>query len=326
VRLLCMVGAWRRLGLTLPMAARPNWRTLKEMARYCAGLSLLKLIGTAIARCTVPFAQIYTTTAMIGSYDAVERIGGVLQRASNPVADSLFQRFVRSFDVTSNELQRELGRRDFLAGTLLVVSVSAVATLGVVNFSRWLFPLWLGTQLAEMPIAFAPYVMTNLSLALGVSMCGALLVARARIRECVWLHALGLVATVATIAGFGTYAQRMGHNSHLVLFAAPFAGTVVVATGLIVLACDSAGVRLRLFFRHVVAVWSPAWLAIAGARLWPTLLATSVSSALGLLGIALVVTHAEPLRSLAREFRRAGTSGRPDPGLSGAAPSHGRQP
>jgi len=303
-RLLSMLLVFRRLGLAVPVPLAPQRPVLREMVRYCAGLSLLKIIGNAIGRSAVPMSQWFTTTAVIGSYDAVDRLGGVLQRASNPVSDSLFQRFVRSFDGSASDTQRSSGRRDFLAGTLLVVGISASATLLTLNLSAWLFPLWLGRDLARDPIVFAPWVMANWALGLSVSMCGALLIARAQIRACIWVHVLALAATSATILSVGMHARMHGHDGRYALLAGPLSGAVVAAAGMTVLACRSAGIPLRHFLAHVSAVWAPAWLAMAVVRLWPHTIVTVLSTALGLVAIAIIAVCAEPLRSLRREFRQ----------------------
>ena len=273
------------------------------MARYCAGLSVLKVIGNAIGRSAVPLAQMFTTTTIIGSYDVVDRLGSVLQRASNPVADSLYQRLVRAFDASATQAQRAIGRRDFLAGSLLVVGISAAATLVIINLSPWLFPLWLGASLAREPIAFAPWIMTGWSIGMAVSMCGMLLIAMRRIRACIWVHVLALGATVGTIVSLGVYAKVSGYDGRYALLAGPIAGATVTAFGLSILACRSTGVQLSQFAAIVAAVWAPAWLALAMTRLWPSPIVAAVSTACGLLGICLVAANNASVRSLVHEFR-----------------------
>ena len=136
-------------------------------------------------------------------------------------------------------------------------------------------------------------------------MCGALLIARAQIRACIWVHVPALCATIATIIGIGTYARQHGLDGRYALLAGALSGAIVAAVGLTVLACRSADVPLRHFLTHVCAVWSPAWLAIAAARLWPSPVTAVPSAALGLVAITVIVLRAEPLRSLRREFRQA---------------------
>ncbi|HKP58206.1 MAG TPA: hypothetical protein VJV78_15875 [Polyangiales bacterium] len=306
VRLVCMLVAFMRLGLALPVPLPPDRSVLREMASYCAELSVLKVIGNAIGRGTVPLGQRFTTTAIIGSYDVIDRLSSVLSRASNPVADSLFQRYVRAFDASATDAQRDAGRRDFLAGTLFVSGISACATLVTVNLSRWLFPLWLGPSLAHDPIAFAPWIMASWSLGMSVSMCGALLIALRRVRICNWVHVLALIVTVTTIVTLGLHARASALDGRYALLAGPLAGSIVIALGLGFFACRSTGVPLRQLGALVGAVWAPAWLALAATRLWPNPTVAALSTALGLLGIGLVAANNAAVRSLVREFRTSG--------------------
>jgi hypothetical protein len=296
LRIACFLLPFVRLRLEIPRPLVPRREPLRAMARYCLGNSTTRLLGGAIYRVNVPVAQAFTSMSVLGAYDAVDRLGTVLQRAANPVWDSLFQRLVRSFQPAASELQREAGRRDFFAGALLLAGLSAGATVCTVNLAPWLFPIWLGDELARRPVEFAPWVMATWSLNLSTSMCTAVLTAHAQFKACNWVHAAALATTVGTIVLLGR------HDGTLGLLAGPALGNAALALGLSVAACRSAQVRWTAYVGQLAALWLPASVALAVVRLYPSVWVASVASALGCLGIALSTLRAAPVRSLARDF------------------------
>ncbi|MET0389356.1 MAG: hypothetical protein ABW321_25505 [Polyangiales bacterium] len=304
-RLACTLLCYPQLRIAIPRPETPLAAELRELARYSAGRSLLKLLGGALSYGHLPVVQAFTTTATLGAYDATNRLGSVLQRAANPVWDSLFQRLVRSFDSGANAAQRAAGRRDFLAGTQLLVALSAIATLATLNLAPWLFPLWLGASLADEPVRFAPWVMATWSLSLGTGMCTAVLAARPQLRAANVAHALAVMTTLASVIWWGP------RDGRFALLAGPALGNTVLALGLVAFACRSAEVPLGTFVRGAAAIWAPAGLALLAPC--SSLVVSGLLTLAGTAGVALVTIRAEPVRSLARDFRNAAASTPPTP-------------
>lgn len=296
IRWLCFLVLLRRLKIALPHPAHPVHDTLARMARFCLGTSITKALGGAIYRSPLPIAQSFAAPSVIGAYDAVDRLGAVLQRAANPVWDSLFPRLVRGFGPSRGEGQEEPAARDFMAGTLLLSGLAACATTSIVNLEKWLFPLWLGAKLAPEPIAFAPWVLATWSLNLSSSMCTAVLIAATRFGPSNLLHGAALLLNIVTIVGLGRRDGTLG------LLAGPLLANATLAVGLSILGCRTAGVRLSAYASSLFILWLPAVFSIAIARGFDNLLVSVASTSLGLAGILLVLWRARSVRSLRVEF------------------------
>ncbi len=301
--------SFSRLGLRVPWLKRPHARELRELAGYCLRFSLMKTLGSALQRANVPLAQAFTPTAMLGAYDAIDRLGGVLHRAANPVWDTIFHRLVRAFGTSAEPDKRVAGQRDFMAGTSILVALSACFTLTVVNLAPWIFPIWLGSELARDPIAFAPWVLVTWSLNLTTSMCTAVLSAHARFAVCSWVHACALGVNIAAIVILGA------HDGRLALLAGPLIGNIALALGLALAGCRAANVPVRMFASRVFGIWAPAAGALAARAFLPSALhgfvATLALSALGCFGSLAMLRMGADFRELAREFRTPAGASRP---------------
>lgn len=296
IRWLCFAVMLRRLDIALPYPARPVPDTLRQMARFCLGTSVTKVLGGAIYRSPLPIAQGFASPLALGAYDVVDRLGGVLQRAANPVWDSLFPRLVRSFGRSGIDDQRAAGARDFMAGTLLLSSLAACATTSIVNLAPWLFPLWLGAKLSPEPIAFAPWVLATWSLNLSSSMCTAVLIAATRFGASNVLHAAALLLNIVAIVGLGRGDGTLG------LLAGPLLANGMLAVGLSIFGCRTAGVRLHTYASALFTLWLPGLVAIAVARWFNSLLVAIAATSLGVLGVLLALWRARSVRSLRAEF------------------------
>lgn len=306
LRLLLVVWPLRGVLPRFVELAPPAPRDLTPLLRYAGGYSVAKALGFAVHRCAVPLGQHFVGPALLAGYDATDRLGTVLQRAANPVWDSLYQRLVRAFADGADIPGRERGQRDFLAGTELLALLAAWVTLAGAGLGRWLFPAWLGPEIGAVGARFASWVLASWSLNLACSMGTAVLVAARRFRAVNAVHAAALALNVLVFVAVGA------RDGELALLMAPLVGNLALCAGLITAASRTGGVPVRRVVSRLLSVWLGPALCFAPAReaesVWEAVAWIAVGSA----GALAAAWHAPELRSLARDFRappRANTNG-----------------